>query len=53
MDANPNDEPEIRARRRSLTLQYTSTSQQIGVLDVRIAELKSRLQPRATTYGSA
>lgn len=43
MDANPNDEPEIRARRRSLTLQYTSTSQQIGVLDVRIAELKKQI----------
>lgn len=43
MDANPNDEPEIRARRRSLTLQYTSTSQQIGVLDVKIAELKKQI----------
>lgn len=43
MDANPNDEPEIRARHRSLTLQYTSTSQQIGVLDVKIAELKKQI----------
>lgn len=43
MDANPNDEPEIRARRRNLTLQYTSISQQTGVLDVRIAELKKQI----------
>lgn len=41
--ANPNDEPEIRARHRNLTLQYTSTSQQISVLDVRIAELKKQI----------
>lgn len=43
MNANPNEEPEIRARRRSLTLQYTSTSQQIGVLDVKITELKKQI----------
>ena len=43
MDANPNDEPEISARHRNLTLQYTSVSQQIGVLDVEIAELKKQI----------
>lgn len=43
MDVDPNNEPEIRARHRSLTLQYTSISQQISVLDVRIVELKKQI----------
>lgn len=43
LDANPNNEPEIHARRRSLTLQHTSTSQQMDVLDVRIAELEKQI----------
>lgn len=44
MDANPNDEPEIKSRHRNLTLQYTTTSQQIGVLNVRIEELKKQIE---------
>ncbi len=43
-DANPNDEPEIQSRHRNLTLQYTTTSQQIGVLNVRIEELKKQIE---------
>lgn len=43
MDANPNDEPQIRSRRRSLTLRHTGVAQQIGVLNVRIAELKKQI----------
>lgn len=42
-DADPDDEPEIHARRRNLILQYTSAYQQTGVLDVRIAELKKQI----------
>lgn len=44
MDANPNDEPEINSRRRSLILRYTAASQQIGVLNVRTAELEKQIE---------
>lgn len=43
MDVDPNSEPELNQRRRSLTLQYTSLSQQVKVLDVRITELKKQI----------
>lgn len=51
MDANPNDEPEILSRRRSLTLRRTGVSQQIGVLNVRIAELKKQIGTETHNIG--
>lgn len=43
INANPNEEPEIRQRRRNYQLQFTNAGQKVEVLRVRIAELKKQI----------